>query len=55
MDQFEVTSLTGKGAPGMAVNAMDLRLAIAVLPSMQPTLTLYLPGFGKFSQPIGND
>jgi hypothetical protein len=40
---------------GMAVNAMDLRLAVLVLPSMQPTLTLYWPGFGEFSQPIGND
>ena len=41
--------------PRMAVNAMDLRLAVAVLPSMHPTLTLYFPGLGKFSQPIGND
>lgn len=53
-DQFEETSLTGAEAPGMEVNEMDLRLAVVVLPSMHPTFTLYLPGLGKFSQPIGN-
>jgi hypothetical protein len=39
----------------IAVNEMDLRMAVSRFPSRHATLTLYFPGLGKNSQPMGND
>jgi len=39
----------------IALNKMDLRLAVSRLLSRHATLALYFPGLGKYSQPMGND
>jgi hypothetical protein len=39
----------------IAVNEMDLRMAVSMFPSRHATLTLHFPGLGKYSQPMGND
>jgi hypothetical protein len=39
----------------IAVNEMDLSLAVSRFSSRHATLALYFPGLGKYSQPMGND
>ncbi len=39
----------------IALNEMDLWLAVSRLPSRHATLTLDFPDLGKYSQPMGND